>query len=237
MDLVYMNSTCTIAACESLSSVERIYTARDPQSAAHISFSETYSDRTVNFKLVADWVTPIKKRATLFQRGWILQERLLSPRIIYMCRFPFLDCNVGTRTESNPSVYINKPTGYVSRNYTPGYMTRDFSYSFEGWKAIVSDYTKAKLSFPGDKLIALAGVARQFHARLKVDYFAGLWGGKYLIESLMWRVILKGKRPPEYRGKAGANPLKCSKVKAHLHGSTVVVMGIPGRLDIIRYAR
>jgi heterokaryon incompatibility protein (HET) len=232
MDKVYMNSSCTIAACESQSSANGIHVARNPQVAMPLSFSEIYLDRTAYFKLIPDWVTPIKKTATLFQRGWILQERLLSPRIIYMCRFPFLDCRRGTITESRPLSYTNQDAGYVIRNYTPGYNTRDYPISFEGWKMIVGDYSKTKLSFPSDKLIALAGVARQFHSKIKSDYLAGLWGGKHLIPSLLWRCILRGKIPANYRGKY------CQifkQVKSDSHHSTIVVMGVRRWMDILRY--
>lgn len=89
MSMVYQNSTCTIAACEGTSSDDSMLTDRDVDSGKVIEVHKQFADRKVTLQPIPDWHQAIRSAAPLFQRGWTLQERFLSPRIIYMSRFPF----------------------------------------------------------------------------------------------------------------------------------------------------
>ncbi|PVH88323.1 hypothetical protein DL98DRAFT_509034 [Cadophora sp. DSE1049] len=53
------------------------------------------------------------------------------------------------------------------------------------WRDIVKEYTKRKLTFPEDKLPALAGVAAEIASLSSQTYLAGLWNDD-LIHSLLW---------------------------------------------------
>lgn len=67
------------------------------------------------------------------------------------------------------------------------------------WRALLQDYTRRRLTFPGDKLPAIAGIAREVARRTGMQYRAGLWEGDALRE-LMWYA-----RALEWRVRA-ANP-------------------------------
>jgi len=53
------------------------------------------------------------------------------------------------------------------------------------WSSILSDYSKGKLTYWSDKLVAISGIARLFTQQLEVDYLAGLWR-EYLVRQLVW---------------------------------------------------
>ncbi|KAG9192460.1 hypothetical protein G6011_11194 [Alternaria panax] len=66
------------------------------------------------------------------------------------------------------------------------------------WTILVHAYSRKKLSLPGDKLVALSGVARHMMSRIKDIYVAGMWR-RSLEVMLMWKVSGIGPRPPHYR--------------------------------------
>lgn len=53
------------------------------------------------------------------------------------------------------------------------------------WSRTVPGYGTKKLTFGGDKLIAISGVAKEFRNKLQEEYVAGLWAGD-LISGLCW---------------------------------------------------
>lgn len=75
---------------------------------------------------------------------------------------------------------------------------------FVDWNMIVNLYASRKLSVPGDKLVALSGLANDMKARLQQmkpgphRYLAGLWE-ETLMDTLVWNVRDPAIRAPEYR--------------------------------------
>lgn len=56
----------------------------------------------------------------------------------------------------------------------------------ERWWKIVDRYTRCSLTYRSDKLIAISGMARVMAKLINEPYYGGIWGGKYLILSLLW---------------------------------------------------
>ncbi|MDI1492383.1 MAG: hypothetical protein OHK93_003597 [Ramalina farinacea] len=59
------------------------------------------------------------------------------------------------------------------------------------WKSIVTDYGHRQLSYPADKLIAIAALAKEYASRYGAclgDYKAGMWAD-FLALSLTWKVL------------------------------------------------
>jgi len=67
---------------------------------------------------------------------------------------------------------------------------------FDFWQRIVEMYTSCDLTFRKDKLVALSGISRQFHALVGSDYAAGLWRD-HLPHELLWNTT-NGFRPEGY---------------------------------------
>lgn len=119
----------------------------------------------------------------LAQRAWALQEHLLSPRILfYTSTQLYWGCRHCMISEDNMFC------GTVMRE--PSYRspwTSDFEFSEDWYREIVEDYSKRKLSFTRDKLVAMSALAR---ARAVTPgrgdhYVAGLWKNS-LLHGLLW---------------------------------------------------
>jgi len=66
------------------------------------------------------------------------------------------------------------------------------------WLEVVKDYTRLKLTFPTDKLPAVAGLARQFRQYRRGNYLAGLWNDS-LFEDLLWFAQPPAPKPSIWR--------------------------------------
>ncbi|KAF7943162.1 hypothetical protein EAE96_011104 [Botrytis aclada] len=127
----------------------------------------------------------------LQSRAWALQERILSPRILwYGRRQIYWQCPCVFQSASGtPSQSIDLPSyrlymypiltqGLNShKNYDDG-PTR---FSEEELLQINVEY----LSYPNDKLPAFSGIAALLHEKIGGHYLAGIWSRLYR-ENLLW---------------------------------------------------
>ncbi|KAF4625089.1 hypothetical protein G7Y89_g13080 [Cudoniella acicularis] len=151
------------------------------------------------------------------QRGWTLQERLLSPRVLiygshqlmWQCQTSQLSHGgVGRKFYDSGSerldvAFFSDPENTNSSKISPPSFM-DLTYT---WLDVVTDYSHRQLSFSNDKLNAIAGIASRFRD-LKGEndmYLAGMWKSSLVME-LLWMVdpssktLQRGRaRPKEYR--------------------------------------
>lgn len=155
-----------------------------------------------------DNLLKVNNTLPLFQRAWVIQERLLARRILYLFEDEMaFECATNARCEcSGPS------TDEVMQRYQ-GIEYAGFKYKFHGllnqwyshrnfkeillfkptgilevWDHMVNQYTRRQLTFDSDRLPALAGVARKVYETGALGrYFAGLWEGRFA-ECLLWYV-------------------------------------------------
>jgi hypothetical protein len=135
----------------------------------------------------------------LNQRGWVLQERLLSPRTVH-CAYDQMwwSCRDAPNCcETFPTGAL-MPTWTTSSSLTPLHElgSDEFERWNEAWLSVVRSYTKAKLTYGSDKLIAFAGIAqdaRDARGIPAADYLAGLWRDG-LPADLLWRMAGAGVR-------------------------------------------
>lgn len=144
----------------------------------------------------------------LSSRGWTLQERLLSPRMIhYATDQMYFECESHLVSEDGFKFpYAPWSLKYCISTQLAGHeehgLSKDSGISFVegehaelgpsgrwsgGWLSLVEDYSKRSLSVSNDKLSAVAGVARVIAEETSDHYFAGLWA-RHMIEDLYWRV-------------------------------------------------
>ncbi|KEF57182.1 uncharacterized protein A1O9_07372 [Exophiala aquamarina CBS 119918] len=71
---------------------------------------------------------------------------------------------------------------------------------YKVWTDFVAHYSLRQLTFPIDKLLAIAGVSKLFGTVMRDDFIAGLWR-QHLMEGLLWyiRVNTRTASPSEYR--------------------------------------
>ncbi|KAH9211719.1 heterokaryon incompatibility protein-domain-containing protein, partial [Leptodontidium sp. 2 PMI_412] len=124
--------------------------------------------------------------APLIRRGWVLQERILAPRIIHFGKTQlFWECHELDSCEMFPDGVPREYLGDEADRFWPLDPMID---SFILWRGIVETYTKCLLTERKDKLVAISAIARQFEPILKDEYIAGLWR-RHLAQHLLWKVV------------------------------------------------
>lgn len=152
----------------------------------------------------------------LNRRAWVVQERLLAPRVLHCCyNMVYWECpclrasevdplgemdhdevtnSVDLRTNIKKNFATASMEGY-NRISTEGHGT-SFMDQLDPFHLIVrSYYFPMELTYPQDRLPAISGIARWFMSRLELtpeSYVAGLWR-ETLSECLLWHFF----KPPE----------------------------------------
>ncbi|KAK2050125.1 HET-domain-containing protein, partial [Colletotrichum somersetense] len=143
----------------------------------------------------------------LNRRAWVLQERLLAPRVLHCCyNMVYWECPCLHASETDPfgtmdhdevtnSIYLrtniknDMATASVDTMLAQGRNTPLAANPFWSFYRIVSSYYFSKqLTYPSDRLPAISSIARWFMARLgppPESHLAGLWQ-ETLPECLLW---------------------------------------------------
>lgn len=132
----------------------------------------------------------------LLKRGWVFQERLLSPRSIYFGDQLHQECTSLLANELFPAG-THKQRGAPEADFrSETHLKLDRLRTFEAQMAhilyercysLVQKYTQCELTFESDTLPAISGIARAFNERLNDKYLAGIWL-QDMIGGLLWRV-------------------------------------------------
>jgi hypothetical protein len=145
------------------------------------------------------------------RRGWCLQERLLSPRLLNYGRWPTWRCGRSTLSdggwytedrELGPKERCFALNIVRSRTRAPNVRTDLFTTHqiLQNWYSLLNEYTKRELSVETDKLPAVGGIAAEIQRITGVQYRAGLWQ-ENLLHDLMWYTQAREwlARPREWR--------------------------------------
>ena len=111
------------------------------------------------------------------ERGWTLQEKLLSARILrYGPQALLWVC----KSSYPRSQYMDG--GKVNSGHTINSIPKDL----EEWYELVREYGTRKISVPGDRLVAVAAIAEETGKILRDRYLAGIWWSS-MPKGLLWR--------------------------------------------------
>lgn len=67
------------------------------------------------------------------------------------------------------------------------------------WNDLIEKYSRCELTYPSNRLVAVAGIAKLFQDVTKDRYIAGPWSS-HLLPMMTWRVHYpQPRRPSEYR--------------------------------------
>ena len=149
--------------------------------------------------------------ARLSERGWVLQERLLSPRTIHVSKGEVLwECNsfrAGETVAAIEDASDDFKTAFSdlglcsetvpTRQIAFYRQRRDRPYS--AWRSLVQAYSCMHLSKCSDKLVAIAGIASRLATYLDLSctsYTAGHWK-EDLPGSLLWWHVQHGQSFPD----------------------------------------
>ena len=197
MNKVYENAFCNIAATASRDSHGGLFYDRDPISLEPCQF--VYEQQVFQLISEGQWEYGIDS-APLNKRGWVVQERWFSPRIIHFSREQlFWECNELVACESFPHgppmcggypIYRNFKRG-LGDSILQGRASLDTPIaSLEEeptrvWSRLVHQYSNSTLSIRSDKLVAISGLASAIQGYTKDEYLAGLWR-RDIISQLGW---------------------------------------------------
>ncbi|KAJ9603344.1 hypothetical protein H2200_012122 [Cladophialophora chaetospira] len=199
---VFSRSTLTIAASASKDPSEGLFRNRGPYESGHFrtrascackgtwlggpqDTPDTYGDG-------CDWSW---KPMPLHERGWVIQEMVLSTRVAY-----FTDTGIywmcKTIMAHEMRAYPDRTKHSVSSRVRPHEpaCVRD-------WIELVSTYSESKITYVEDRLVAIAGLAwRCANEAYLGRYLAGLW------EYEMTRQLLWDSREEKSRPKSKYSP-------------------------------
>lgn len=204
---VYANSFCTIAASASSGPEGGLFRSRQPEQARPAVVSIAFEDKAPEDFYIWDsdyWLRHFDK-SELHTRGWVFQERFLSPRVLSFGHDQIMwECMTDSKCEGFPdgvpSQESDKSYHALSRLAAPREDDQEPLFSertFQTWKVLVEDYSKRSLTKPTDKLVAFAGIAKLFQEGTGDEYIAGLWKSR-LVEMLNWRVTTPGPGAVDY---------------------------------------
>lgn len=212
MHSVYRYAACTIAAVDAPDSATGFLSDR-PRGGSPFRLVEGRGEWALDGDLWVCldgdmWNRDVLGRV-LYTRGWVFQERILSPRILHCsAKQVFWDCAEKTACESLPAgLPLPLDTAAeVDRQWRERLRLRDeqltvpegkdgglIQVSFQRfWRDAVRHYTRCNLTNVGDRLIAIWGIAKVMREEL-LEYGEGLWV-PYLCEELAWRVVHSPER-------------------------------------------
>jgi hypothetical protein len=243
MGKIYRNGTLNIAATAASGGEEGLDWPRDPLLSQHLRLTATWDgplagtrseistrgDNTLpeagDYYLVENdfWIRDVD-RAPLNTRGWVLQERLLAPRILHFGRNQlYWQCGLDALCEMFPKD-INKhrlgvgPIAYTARDLRPfvqvlasvkesPWMLSDaitMEEVYQPWRTLVTEYSEMNLTKGEDKLIAIQALAQTMQDAIQDRYIAGMWESR-LVEDFLWRAMPEMQdrpritRPKEWR--------------------------------------
>lgn len=210
MHSVYSNSWCNISATmgeNSSSSIIR-YRRKDTlrQDRIQIAWHQDGAVTVLTYRLYDKdlWSTCVAN-APVNKRGWVLQERLLSPRTLYFTDTQlFWECSRAHLCEMYPNNKESRMTlreEYLVDTYDWAPLCKNNARSTQNgqfgvdefhkhhyrWFELVQSYSACTLTVPTDKLVAISALARRLQTYIQDDYVAGMWR-KSLEADLLWRV-------------------------------------------------
>ncbi|KAH7153703.1 heterokaryon incompatibility protein-domain-containing protein [Fusarium sp. MPI-SDFR-AT-0072] len=119
--------------------------------------------------------------ALINRRGWVVQERFLSPKIVYLGNEQvYWECNAHIASEAVPHK-LNIPGKRTSSQFN-GDIDETNHVS---WSSVMEAYSNCTLTRKQDKLIAISGLAKSLSKKSGHTYFSGIWI-EHWIQDLLW---------------------------------------------------
>jgi hypothetical protein len=224
MSAIYSNAYCTIAAASTPHCSGGILIPQDRRQILSVNLGR--------FSLKAS--TPshrdLRDASPLSTRAWALQERELSPRILWFTKHMLIfECRRIWASEEQPRGHDHSYNSSGVRDRSLNIFSgRDISRQpmslrspelgawavvsntthdsdalgemYMAWRAIVEQYSGRQLSRATDKLPALSGLAHEVQNCVESGYAAGLWH-KDILRGLLWRRRLRPQRDITQKNK------------------------------------
>jgi hypothetical protein len=190
MGYIYLNSVCNIAATVGENSNSGLFRERDPFVIRPIRVAIPWRSRGFNAPVLSynlwprDYWSNHIDGATLNTRGWVVQERVLSPRVLHFgAEQLHWECMYHRASETfsfgHPESSFRKSFSKAAAK--PLHNTKrswDLFAIYNAWNFFVKAYSRCNFTVDSDILLAAAGIAEVCRKNTGVhsnDYLAGLW--------------------------------------------------------------
>jgi Heterokaryon incompatibility protein (HET) len=212
---IYMFSACTFACTAAKSPDEGCFYERNAPMIGGWTVIPKWSALPAGSEFLVvtdDYVGKQIFDAPLNRRAWVVQEMVLSARIIHFAKDQlFWECCSQMACETYPKqlpprmgsvqqhlresfqkiLEINRTktqTGTSSERASTCQSKMTVADVYYLWLSISRHYTSCDLTKPEDKLVAISAIAKKLSKVLEGDtYLAGLWKDD-LVNQLLWRV-------------------------------------------------
>jgi len=189
---IYLGAVLTIAAHASFDATGGLFVTRNP-----LTHTNCYIKCPEKFFEVKgfDVSSTRNDRAALNDRGWVVQERILSPRTIaYGYPVVVWECVQCIMSECLSSSQYKR----LKNDFHDMHLSADDTQNIvdpspglvefhKSWVDILEYYTSAKLTVPSDKLVAINGLIKRLAKKTCMESTAGLWRDILAVE-LLWHV-------------------------------------------------
>ena len=183
---IYANSTLTIAATASSGPHEGLFRLAAPDRIGWpiSKFPHIHARQPLQLG---------SQGLPLLGRGWVFQERLLSPRVLHFADheliwecMELLDCEC-QGTEAKPFEQDNAWPVLKNMCHPVKWSSSkdDHVKLTDMWLNLINDYAQLALSKPDDIFPAISGIAKSFGEATGWNYFAGMWK-QTMIYCLAW---------------------------------------------------
>lgn len=209
MHSVYSNGVVNISILHAQNPHIGAFKARNPDKIQPCYVSWNYNGDGEKMWAILDYKNGYHNAitcSTLSKRGWVVQERMLSPRTIHFASDRiFWECRSGDLlTESYTSGLRLSDSKFIQTGMdlsickVPTPSIPQASEISDAWRRVITYYAAAKLSKPEkDKMVAIAGIARYFGTFFNDEYVAGFFRCR-LPADLLWMSLGKDDSlPPE----------------------------------------
>ncbi|PVH99186.1 HET-domain-containing protein, partial [Periconia macrospinosa] len=221
---VYKRSYCNIAATSATDDTMGCFWERDIGIDLPLRIHFGASAETANAENTLSggydlcktqtWIHDVRY-SPLNARGWVLQERMISPRILNFTDAQlYWECDEMQASESYPYGFPNEAyAGVQFKSSNPFGLdlqetTRSFEQAFDVWASAVQAYTVGShwntdgwarnLTNGSDKLVAISAITRELQSFFDCRYIAGHWE-RDLLRQLDWSGANYSERSDTYR--------------------------------------
>jgi hypothetical protein len=187
---VYGNADFTIAAVAATDSYAGFLWARNNLHSSNSCMLRYWNGQKLpqgllRIQYLEEYQTPLHPNYwnPLDQRGWTLQERILSTRVLSFAEDKiYWECNASYRLES---LHFACVSHWRSDATKQDLTTMKKSDVYRWWYKIVEEYSRRSLTFPMDKFPAISGIAAMLQKIISDVYLAGLWQN-HISRGLAW---------------------------------------------------
>lgn len=189
----YQSALLTISATGAISSHEGLFLPRSDMVLSPKYVRIQHIDLTLR-SFIPSWKSEMEF-PPLASRGWALQERFLSKRILHFGPNLILwECQETRATEIDPAgLNPGRPDGKQgssSSNFLSIFQSLDdenipLNLIMEEWMDFIRAYSRVDFAYNSDRLPALSGIASIIQKRIKHRYIAGLREPTFAL-GLMW---------------------------------------------------